>query len=298
MNYLITGGTGFVGQSLINKLIENNHHAYVLTRSPKKHPNEPQVTYISFEHNVSRLPKIHGVINLAGESIFGRWTETKKEKILSSRLKVTEKTIQLIAKMDTTPHVFINASAVGFYGMSNSVIYTEDTNTPANDFLADVVAKWEKAALSAEDLGMRTVRARFGIILDKNNGALSMMDIPFKGFIGGKIGNGEQWMSWVHIDDVVDLIYFSLTNDNVEGPINATAPNPLRNKDFTAVLGNVLNRPYLFTVPKTIIDLALGEMGQLITRGQYVLPKKAKEYGYNFHYPHLNEALESIYKNN
>src|SRR5699024_2689174 len=141
MNYLITGGTGFVGQSLINKLIENNHHAYVLTRSPKKHPNEPQVTYISFEHNVSSLPKIHVVINLAGESIFGRWTETKKEKILSSRLKVTEKTIQLIAKMDTTPHVFINASAVGFYGMSNSVIYTEDTNTPANDFLADVVAK-------------------------------------------------------------------------------------------------------------------------------------------------------------
>src|SRR5699024_10592104 len=114
-------------------------------------------------------------------------------------------------------------------------IYTEDTNTPANDFLADVVAKWEKAALSAEDLGMRTVRTRFGIILDKNNGALSMMDIPFKGFIGGKIGNGEQWMSWVHIDDVFDLIYFSLTNDNVERPINATAPNPLRNKGFGAV---------------------------------------------------------------
>src|SRR5699024_3075317 len=162
-------------------------------------------------------------------------------------LKVTEKTIQLIAKMDTTPHVFINASADGFYGMSNSVIYTEDTNTPVNDFLVDVVAKREKAALSAEDLGMRTVRIRFEINL--------------------------------HINNVIDLIYYALTNDNVEGPINATAPNPLRNKDFTAVLGNVLNRPYLFTVPKTIIDLALGEMGQLITRGQYVLPKKAKEYG-------------------
>src|SRR5690625_3645086 len=139
MNYLITGGTGFVGQSLINKLIENDHHAYVLTRSPKKHPNEPQVTYISFEHNVSRLPKIQGVINLAGESMFGRWTETKKEKILSSRLKVTEKTIQLIAKMDTTPHVFINASAVGFYGMSISVIYTVDINTFVNVFYIVVI---------------------------------------------------------------------------------------------------------------------------------------------------------------
>src|SRR5699024_11327640 len=130
--------------------------------------------------------------------------------------------------------------------------------------------KWEKAALSAEDLGMRTVRTRFGIILDKNNGALSMMDIPFKGFIGGKIGNGEQWMSWVHIDDVIDLIYYALTNDNVEGPFNATALNPLRNKDFTAVLGNVLNRAYLFTVPHTIFDIVLGVMGLLISSGQFV----------------------------
>ncbi len=296
MNFLITGGTGFVGQRLINKLNENDHHAYVLTRSPKKHPNNSQVTYISFDHKVSRLPKIHGVINLAGESIFGKWTEKKKEKILDSRLKVTEKTIQFISKMDAMPHVFVNASAVGFYGMSNSVIFTEDTLQPAKDFLADVVAKWEDAALAAEDLGIRTVRTRFGIILDANNGALSMMDKAFKGFVGGKIGDGEQWMSWVHIDDVVDLIYYALTNDNVKGPINATAPNPLRNKDFTAILGNVLNRPYLFTVPKTVIDLALGEMGQLITRGQYALPKKALEYGYNFHYPNLKGALKAIYK--
>src|SRR5699024_5729392 len=136
------------------------------------------------------------------------------------------------------PHVFINARAGGSYGMANSVIYTEETNTAADGFLAEGGAEWEKAALSAEDLGMRTVRTGFGIILDNINAALSMMEIHLKVFIGGKIGNGEQWMSWVHIDDVVDLIYFSLTNDNVEGPINATAPNPLRNKDFTAVLGN------------------------------------------------------------
>lgn len=296
MNFLITGGTGFVGQRLTNKLIENNHHVYVLTRNPKKHPNNSQVTYISFDYKVSRFPKIHGVINLAGESIFGKWTEQKKEDILNSRLKVTEKVIQLISKMDSMPDVFVNASAVGFYGMSNSVIFTEDTKTPAKDFLADVVSKWEDAALDAEDFGIRTVRTRFGIILDGNNGALSMMDKPFKGFIGGMIGNGEQWMSWVHIDDVVDLIYYAITKDYVKGPINVTAPNPVRNKDFTQVLGRVLNRPTLFTVPKTIINLAFGEMGQLITRGQYVLPKKAIEFGYNFKYSQLNDALKSIYK--
>lgn len=298
MNFLITGGTGFVGQKLINKLIEHEHHTYVLTRTPKKHPNTAETTFINYDYPVSRLPKIHGVINLAGESIFGKWTESKKENILKSRLDVTEKMIQFISKMDSMPYVFINASAVGFYGMSNSNIFTEDTKQPASDFLAGVVARWEDAALDAEDLGIRTVRTRFGIILDPNHGALSMMDKVFKGFIGGKIGNGEQWMSWIHIDDVVNLIYFALTNNNIVGPINATAPNPVRNKEFTITLGNVLNRPTLFTVPKTVIDLALGEMGQLITKGQYVLPKKAIESGYTFKYPDLKIALEAIYKNN
>lgn len=295
MNFLITGGTGFVGQKLINKLIKNDHHAYVITRSPKKHPNKSQITYISFDHQVSRLPKIHGVVNLAGESIFGRWTEDKKEKILKSRLSVTEKTIQLISRMNSMPNVFVNASAVGYYGMSESDIYTEDTKEPATDFLADVVARWEHAALAAEDLGIRTVRTRFGIILDADNGALSMMDKVFKGFIGGKIGDGKQWMSWVHIDDVVDIIYYALINDQITGPINATAPKPVSNKTFTAILGNVLNRPTLFTVPKTVIDLALGDMGQLITKGQYVLPQKALESGYTFNYSDLKAALDAIY---
>ncbi len=296
MNILVTGGTGFVGEKLINKLIEEGNHAYVLTRSPKKHPNTPDVTFISYDYPVSRLPKIHGIVNLAGESIFGKWSEDKKTKILNSRLDITEKTIQFISKMNKKPDVFVNASAVGYYGMSESQIFTEETKTNAKDFLADVVTQWENAALAAEDLGIRTVRTRFGIILDGKNGALSMMDIPFKTFVGGKIGSGEQWMSWVHIDDVVNLIYYAITHDNVKGPVNVTAPNPLRNKDFTIVLGDVLNRPTLFTVPKAVIDLALGEMGQLITRGQYVLPKKALDYGYKFKYPHLKDALEAVYK--
>lgn len=296
MNILITGGTGFVGQKLINKLIDNEHHAYVLTRSPKKHPNTADTTFISYDYPVSRLPKIHGVVNLAGESIFGKWTEDKKRDILNSRLDITNKTIQFISKMNEKPDVFVNASAVGFYGMSESQIFTEETQSHASDFLADVVAKWENAALTAEDFGIRTVRTRFGIILDGNNGALSLMDKAFKAFVGGKIGNGEQWMSWIHIDDVINLIYYALINENIQGPINATAPNPLRNKDFTHILGQVLNRPTLFTVPKTVINLAIGEMGQLITRGQYVLPKRALAYGYKFKYSHLKDALEAIYK--
>lgn len=295
MNILMTGGTGFIGQKLINKLIENDHHTYVLTRSPKKHPNTANITFISYDYPVNRLPKIHGVVNLAGESIFGKWTNEKKESILKSRLDITEKTIQLISKMNEKPNVFINASAVGFYGMSDTQIFTEETKLPAKDFLADVVAKWENAALAAEDFGIRTVRTRFGIILDGDNGALSLMDKVFKSFIGGKVGNGEQWMSWVHIDDVINLIYYALTNDYVEGPINVTAPNPLRNKDFTITLGKALNRPTVFMVPKDAITLIMGDMGQLITKGQYVLPKRAIEYGYQFKYPDLKNALEAIY---
>ncbi len=295
MNILMTGGTGFIGQKLINKLIENDHHTYVLTRSPKKHPNTANITFISYDYPVNRLPKIHGVVNLAGESIFGKWTNEKKESILKSRLDITEKTIQLISKMNEKPNVFINASAVGFYGMSDTQIFTEETKLPAKDFLADVVAKWENAALAAEDFGIRTVRTRFGIILDGDNGALFLMDKVFKSFIGGKVGNGEQWMSWVHIDDVINLIYYALTNDYVEGPINVTAPNPLRNKDFTITLGEALNRPTVFMVPKDAITLIMGDMGQLITKGQYVLPKRAIEYGYQFKYPDLKNALEAIY---
>lgn len=295
MNILMTGGTGFIGQKLIDKLIENDHHTYVLTRSPKKHPNTANITFISYDYPVNRLPKIHGVINLAGESIFGKWTDEKKANILKSRLEITEKVIQLISKMNEKPNVFVNASAVGFYGMSDTKIFTEETKLPAKDFLADVVAKWENAALAAEDFGIRTVRTRFGIILDSDNGALSLMDKVFKSFIGGKVGNGEQWMSWVHIDDVINLIYYALTNDFVKGPINVTAPNPLRNKDFTISLGDALNRPTVFMVPKEAITLVMGEMGQLITKGQYVLPKRAIEYGYQFKYPYLKDALEAIY---
>lgn len=296
MNILMTGGTGFIGQKIISKLTQNEHHVYVLTRNPKKHRNTEQITFINYHYPVNRLPHIHSVINLAGESIFGRWTPEKKEAILSSRLTVTENIIQLISRMKARPSVFINASAIGYYGMSEKNIFTEETVEPAQDFLATVVSEWEKTALLAEDLGIRTVLTRFGIILDRDNGALSMMDKAFKGFVGGKIGNGEQWMSWIHVDDVVEIIYYAIMNENLSGAINVTAPTPLRNKDFTKILGKTLHRPTIFTVPKPIINLALGEMGQLVSNGQYVLPKKLLSTDYMFKYPNLSVALKKIYQ--
>ncbi|MBP1970590.1 uncharacterized protein (TIGR01777 family) [Virgibacillus natechei] len=292
MNILVTGGTGFVGRNLTAALHEKDHHCYVLTRFPENYSISDRTTFISYDYPVEKLPLIHGVINLAGESLFGYWTDKKKESIINSRLKITQKVIDIISKLDKKPEVFISGSAVGFYGMSDEQIFTEATTQPGDDFLAEVATEWEQAAQQVEEMGIRTVYARFGVILGEK-GALQYMSLPVKMFVGGKIGDGEQWITWVHIEDVVGILQFCLFN-NIEGPVNVTAPNPRRNKDFTKLLSDVLKRPYWFPTPSPFIRLTLGEMSQLITKGQYVLPKKAQNKGYQFSYPYLRDALRDI----
>jgi hypothetical protein len=293
MNILITGGTGFVGKNLTKVLHENNHHTYVLTRSPESHANTGHSTFISYDYPVEKLPKIHAVVNLAGESIFGYWTKKKKESIITSRINITRKLMEMVQRMDEMPEVFVNGSAVGFYGISEDMIFTEATKHSGNDFLAKVAAEWESMAKQAEKFGIRTVYTRFGVILG-NEGALPLMRLPVKMFAGGKIGNGQQWLTWVHIKDVVRLIKFCIENDRIEGPVNVTAPNPKRNKDFMKTLTDVLRRPYWFTTPSMLITLATGEMSQLITQGQYVLPQKALNHHFEFAYPEIRGALEEI----
>ena len=206
MNVLIAGGTGFIGSRLVQKLVEEDCHVYVLTRYPKQYQNSEHVTYISYQFPLKRLPTIHAVVNLAGESLFGYWTSEKKKKILASRISITETLTQMMMQMETKPRVFVSASAVGFYGMDETKIFTENTTKPGDDFLASVTVQWEKTAQIAEDLGIRTVYTRFGIVLDRKNGALPLMSLPIKLFLGGKIGTGSQWISWIHIDDCINLI--------------------------------------------------------------------------------------------
>ncbi len=294
MNILLTGGTGFVGKHLTKALHENGHHTYILTRSPENKQNSELATFIGYEHDPPTLPHINAVINLAGESLFGYWTKSKKQSILESRINITQSLVEMIKKMDNKPDVFISGSAVGYFGSSEDKIFTEATNEAGNDFLAEVALEWEAVANQAENqLGIRTVLLRFGVILG-NEGAFPLMRLPVKLFAGGKIGTGEQWLSWIHIHDVVRLIQFCLNDSKIEGPVHATAPNPKRNKDFMRILASVMHRPYWFPVPSSMIHLLIGEMGQLVTKGQYVLPKKAQDHGFQFSYPHLKEAINSI----
>lgn len=292
----MTGGTGFIGSHFIQRLVTEGHHVYVLTRHPKKHKDTEHISYISFRYSMKKLPFIHAVINLAGESLFGFWTEEKKEKIVASRIAVTEKLTNMLMQMKEKPEVFISGSAIGFYGTAEDTIFTEYTKRPSGDFLGEVTSKWERAAKVAEDLGVRTVYARFGVVLDKYEGALPQMALPIKLGVGGTIGSGEQWLSWIHINDCVNLLYFILKNDTMTGAVNITAPHPVRNKEFTASLASILKRPNLFTIPTPIIGKVVGEMGQLITEGQYVLPKKALQQDFIFHYEHIIDALENIYQ--
>src|SRR5690625_896443 len=203
--------------------------------------------------------------------------------------------MQFVTSMETKPHVFISGSAVGYYGISDEMIYTENTFTSGDDFLAKVCAKWEKVAHTAEDLNIRTIYARFGVVFDKLQGALPLMALPFKFGLGGKIGKGEQYLSWIHIDDCIDLLMHALRNNNISGPLNVTAPYPIQNKEFTKILARQLFRPAFFRVPSTALKVALGDMSQLMTDGQYVLPQKALDTGYTYRYKHVNDALTAIF---
>lgn len=293
LNILITGGTGFVGKNVTKSLIKKGHHVFILTRTPQHYNDSSSVTHLNYQHPVDQLPDIYAVINLAGESIFGYWTTKKKDNILRSRIQTTKKIINMVKQMKVKPSVFMNGSAIGFYGTSSDLIFTEKTTDPGNDFLADVVRQWEQTAKEVECLGIRTIYARFGVILGEE-GALPLMKLPVKLFAGGKIGHGEQWLSWIHIEDVVNLLTFALTNEEIKGPLNITSPHPIRNKDFIKILAKVCKRPYWLPAPTLFMRTILGEMSELITKGQFVLPEKAMTHHFNFSYPYLQNALDNI----
>jgi uncharacterized protein (TIGR01777 family) len=294
MNILITGGTGFIGSPLTRELREAGHNITITTRRQSDSKDKltwSPPTLIA----VDTMSKIDAVINLAGEPIVPkRWTKERKELIMSSRVNTTRALVESMRNANPKTKVLISASAIGCYGPHGDEYVAEDT-PPASDYLADVCKKWEAEALKARELGVRVVLVRIGGVLEADGGALPQMIIPFKFFLGGPIGSGKQWFSWIHRDDIVGIIKYALDNENIAGPVNATAPNPVTNKEFSSALGKTLNRPSCFAVPGFAVKTTLGELGAVLLTGQRVLPDKALKEGYEFKYSEVSEALKAIF---
>lgn len=286
MNVVITGASGFIGTRLTQLLREKGHQVEgVDVRKP------------GWE---AKVENADGVVNLAGEPLFGkRWDTLVKAEIHDSRVNTTRKVVEAMGrgqKKSPKARVLVSGSAVGFYGPTNDETLTE-TSPAGADFLAFVCREWEAEAHKAElQHGVRTVILRTGIVLGKNGGAMKQLLPPFKLGIGGQIGNGMQWMSWIHLDDICGLILHALTQESVRGPLNGSAPNPVRNKDFTKTLGAVLNRPTLIPIPGFGLYLLFGESSHILTTGQKVLPEAGLQTGYRFKYSALNDALLAALK--
>ncbi|MGH1470094.1 MAG: TIGR01777 family oxidoreductase [Cellvibrionaceae bacterium] len=292
MKILISGGTGFIGSALC-ELLTKEHD--VVVRSRKDKLTNPRFTLIKTLDQIDDNEQFDVAINLAGEPIADkRWSESQKQKLLESRLSITEEFISFFKRTHHKPTLFISSSAIGFYGVKPSDQAIDESFNGDDSFSANLCRRWEDIALQANALDIRTCLLRTGIVLG-NGGALKKMLPPFRFGLGGKMGTGSQWMSWIHIDDMIGLIHFCITNEKLVGPINCTSPQPVKNLEFTEVLGKVLRRPAIFTVPSLVIKLLLGKMGEeLLLSGKKIIPAKAQNAGYQFKYRDLEGALVDL----
>ena len=297
MKILLTGGTGFIGRSLRKELVALGHKLIILTRANKENNESTNYIYWNWKKPTDLtdlMNEVDIVINLAGESIAKKqWTREQKDLIYKSRVVTTKLLVEAINKATKKPKKLITSSATGFYGNRNDEKIIE-TSSSGTGFLADTCKDWETEAQKATT---NTVILRIGIVLGKKGGALEKMLTPFKMFIGGPLGSGKQWMSWVSIYDVTGLIKFAIENDNVTGILNATSPNPTTNKEFSNTLGKVLHRPSFMAVPGFTLKLLLGEMSDLLLDSQKVFPERVLQLGYKFKYPDLENALKRILHN-
>ena len=295
MNILVTGSTGLVGSALIPKLINDGHEIIRAVRRASDNAGELVWNPETGEIDEARLAGIDAAVNLAGESIAERWTEEKKKRIRDSRVKGTQLLAKAMAGLDPKPRVLISASAIGFYGNRGAEVLNEDSSS-GSGFLAEVCREVEAATAVASDAGIRVVKLRIGIVLSPNGGALAKMLTPFKAGVGGKIGSGEQYMSWIAIDDIVGIIEHALTNDSISGPVNTVAPKPVTNLEFTKTLGDVISRPTIFPIPAFGLRLLFGrEMAdETLLSSARVEPRRLAESGYSFKYPTLEGALRSV----
>ena len=299
MKVAITGATGFVGSRLVERLQAQGHQPLILTRNrasaDRAFPTLEIVAYTPTESGSwqQAIAGCDAVVHLAGEPIAEtRWTPERKQEILKSRQLSTQKIVEAIAQANPKPTVLVNASAIGYYGTSETATF--DESSPAgNDFLAEVCQAWEAEAQKVKDAGVRLVILRLGIVLG-DGGALAKMTPPFKVFAGGPIGTGRQWFSWIHRDDLVNLILEALSRKDIEGVFNATAPNPVRMTELCQTIGETLNRPSWLPVPSFALEALLGEGAKVVLEGQQVLPKRTTSYGFKYRYPTVKQALAEI----
>jgi len=297
---LVTGATGMVGSGLCNALIDRGDQVVGVSRNPEKAAvAQPRVEWHIWEPTMERpsdkaLEGVDAVVNLAGEPINQRWNDDVKDRIARTRIKATKNLADTIATLNDPPKIFISGSAVGFYGDRGDELLYEDA-APGDDFLAGVVVRWEAAANSMSDCGVRVATIRTGHVLDPNGGLLGELLTPFKLGVGGPIASGRQYMSWIHRHDEIGILLWALDNEAAQGPINATAPNPVTNKEFSKQLGKTLGRPAIAPIPGFAMKVLRGpEFGQILTEGQRVYPRKATENGYEFKQPELAGALANL----
>lgn len=299
-NVLVTGGTGFIGTRVCTALHQQGDTVRVLSRDPTRAQTKLKWAreFHGWTPETEKLPSeatsdVNAVVHLAGETIAGRWNTEKKRRIRDSRVLSTRNLVTSFEKVETKPNVLVCASAIGYYGDSGDEHFTE-VSPAGTDFLAEVCEEWEAEAQKASAFGIRVVMVRIGLVLGLGGGLLAQVLLPFKMGVGGILGSGQQWMSWVHVDDVVGIVLHALENGEISGPLNATAPVPVRNTEFTKTLGSVLRRPTLFPVPKFGLRLMMGEFADFVLLSQNVLPEKTEVSGYEFRYRTLEPALRDL----
>jgi len=294
MKLLVSGSHGLVGKALSKSLTKDGHEIINLVRRDRVY-GKPEIEWHPNKGvlDPAQIEGFDAVVHLAGESIAsGRWTDEKKRRIRESRVQGTTLLSETLAGLSSPPTRFISASAIGYYGSRGDEVLTEETGG-GTDFLSDVCAEWEKATEPAAEKGISTCTARFGIILDKEGGALEKMLTPFRLGLGGKVGDGKQWMSWISMDDHVNAVNFVIENDNIRGAVNSVSPHPVTNEDFTKRMGEVLYRPTFIPLPEFAVSMLMGEMGdELLLTSTKVIPKRLDDAGFEFTYPDLKTALE------
>ena len=297
MKVFITGGLGFVGTQLSMRLLKRGHEVTVVDYSPQPKPFTPrQVKYVSADTTIpgawqEDIIKKDAVINLAGASIFQRWNDTTKQLIYNSRILTTRNVVEAMAGEKGA--LLCSTSAVGYYGFRGDEEIIEE-DSPGDDFLAKVCVDWEKEALKASAKGVRVAITRFGIVLGKTGGALGQMISAFKKFVGGPLGSGDQWFSWIHMEDLLSAFLFVVDNQNIHGPVNVCSPNPVLNRELAKALGKTLSRPSFLKAPAFMIRLVLGEFGSVVLEGQRVIPAELLGQGFMFQYPEITGALKEV----